>query len=1262
MGRYCRFLSYFAGMIALLSLAACAGADGTGMENNPAALPQLATAWPSGLPKDGVQPWEKLDAAGHIAAAGRSPSAAGAGGVFVPVAERAYESPAGVTDNLGTARLESGVPGAKNLSYAMYRLPLGALKPGVVSIDANPLPRTDGKLGQYYVGLSDYTKGAWEWRGPFNVNHVVLETAAQARAGKAYASSLGLMYICLVAYDGARFDAIGIEVLPLSTPDLTAPASPAGFAAEPRKGAVYLSWTPAADPDLAGYRLYFSPRAFTDPSQAGVKQLPYLLDRPEYLFPAANFLLHFRVCAADKNGNASGLSAELFPTPLPGAPPAMTLSSSAPGARPGEMLSLTATGCSSYDWDANGDGSFELLGDTGGQAPAETGQLGIVRPVVRGWDAAGTGEALLGASLLIDANSRPSASATARPQTGQAPLKVSFRGTAEDADNPPEQLVYAWDFDGDGIYEPNTNILVPPQYEYTKAGIYNAKFRVMDPMGAWDVDTVTILVNAAENQPPNARLISPKPYGDAPSTISFDASASNDPDGTIAKYEWDFDGDGLFDVYGLSPMTSHEYSEPGIYKVRVRVEDDRGAHGSAVLSVVVNETDLGAGVWAMSGRDRRRSGRSAFTGPATNTLKWKFRVPGIYLDPIFDAVAGADGSVYVANERGAVRALNPDGSYKWLYCTEGDRVTTPGVGPDGTVYVGSNDGKMYAIDPDGSLKWTFNAGGIVRTPAIKADGTLYFGTLNKLYALNPDGSQRWVYSFTSAITKTPALAADGTIYIGVAYQLYAFNSTGSLQWSSSLLNEVYTSPAVGLDGTIYVGYRFAGIYAFSSSGAFKWQHSTGDIMSTPVIGIDGSVLFESAGTLYALNPDSSDKWSYAMGRYESISRPAVATDGTIYVGSENGRLFAINPDGSFKWADPNGNTGTSSPAIGIDGSVYIVSNSTTVYAYQSDGSVKWQYIPKCGVNSSPAIGMDGTVYIGGSQAFIAINPDGSLKWSYPTSYDIYSSPAIGSDGSIYVEVGKDLCAFNPNGSLKWSYPVMTTLPLHNLFRSPIIGSDDTVYIASPEQKLYAINPSGSLKWCISLYNTLRSDPTIGAGSTVYVLDQSNRLYSISSSGTINWSFLVDPNLFSAPVIGPDGSLYIGGHNLLCSIALNGTVKWSCNPGDGDTVRSVPVVRSDNKIVISSISGKVIVLNPDGSLYSTYSSDERGNCAISLGGDGTVYMTSEDERLYAIDPAGSTKWSYRTGYGMKIAPVIGADGTIYAVSDDGYLYAIGPGAG
>jgi YD repeat-containing protein len=96
--------------------------------------------------------------------------------------------------------------------------------------------------------------------------------------------------------------------------------------------------------------------------------------------------------------------------------------------------------------------------------------------------------------------------------------------------------------------------------------------------------------------------------------IAFNASGSSDPDGTIAKYEWDLDGNGSYETdTGSTPTTSRSYATAGDVAVKLRVTDDNfatdtvahtvtigNAGPTAVLSATPNPATIGQTV-ALSG-------------------------------------------------------------------------------------------------------------------------------------------------------------------------------------------------------------------------------------------------------------------------------------------------------------------------------------------------------------------------------------------------------------------------------------------------------------------------------------------------------------------------------------------------------------------------------------------------------------------------------------------------------------------------------------
>ena len=366
-----------------------------------------------------------------------------------------------------------------------------------------------------------------------------------------------------------------------------------------------------------------------------------------------------------------------------------------------------------------------------------------------------------------------------------------------------------------------------------------------------------------------------------------------------------------------------------------------------------------------------------------------------------------------------------DGTIKWTYETGAGIESSPTIASDGTIYIGSHDNKLYALNPDGTLKWKFSAGkpvyikewdvykGIPSAPTIDKGGNIYFITPPiYMFALTPAGKEKWrapVYT-ASHIGASPVIVSDGTIYIGS--ESYPHVQPGGPK-------------ATGQDTTTQeFGAR---VYAFYPDGKEKWRYDTNGACLANAIAIasDGTIYASGSdlgpdpgGTgdaLFAFNPDGSIKWKFPSERIEGP--PAIAKDGTIYIGSKSGKFLAINPDGRQKWVFQTAKGISAIAAIGKDGKIYFGSWDGNFYALSSEGKELWRFDTKVGrdpkifespymetITTSAAISADGTIYFGDIiDTFYALTLNGKEKWRYKTrGGGFVSSPAIGQDGTVYV--------------------------------------------------------------------------------------------------------------------------------------------------------------------------------------------------------------------------------------------------------------------
>ncbi|TKD54907.1 PKD domain-containing protein, partial [Flavobacterium sp. ASW18X] len=176
--------------------------------------------------------------------------------------------------------------------------------------------------------------------------------------------------------------------------------------------------------------------------------------------------------------------------------------------------------------------------------------------------------------IEVMANQAPLAVITTDGITGNAPFNVVFSG--EDSTDDANTIVdYAWDF-GDGNVASGVNV----NHVFENPGEYTVTLTVTDNVGNTNFTTVTIsVVQGLIN--PNAVITVDTQEGNAPLLINFSGTESEDSDGSIVTYSWDF-GNG---TTASGEIVSYEYTEVGEYIVSLTVTDNDGLTDTATAVV-----------------------------------------------------------------------------------------------------------------------------------------------------------------------------------------------------------------------------------------------------------------------------------------------------------------------------------------------------------------------------------------------------------------------------------------------------------------------------------------------------------------------------------------------------------------------------------------------------------------------------------------------------------------------------------------------------
>jgi outer membrane protein assembly factor BamB len=537
---------------------------------------------------------------------------------------------------------------------------------------------------------------------------------------------------------------------------------------------------------------------------------------------------------------------------------------------------------------------------------------------------------------------------------------------------------------------------------------------------------------------------------------------------------------------------------------------------------------------------------------------------------------------------------------------------TPSVDANGIIYVNTNVGHIYAYDISSGLAIWANPISIndVNLSAMAIDNknraycTSYKG-LNVIDTSN--GLLEWVYYINAAgssVNSIPTLDASDNIYFGFgANYVYSINAlTRSFNWKyqTGAGGAVPSMPLLSDNNNIYFGANNGKIYDLSGNGAIaippivpmymlNAQHTgvspyygpiqtpsllrqanftASNLFVLPSIAIagDGTLyLGTNNGYLTALNAsDFTQKWSVRLNHASNnngfftspdsmYTTPSISSDGTIYVGSNEGYLYAVNPsNGALKWKYNAGYPLQSSPTLDKNNNIYFGAG-TRVYSLGDAITypfTRWlaPFDTSANVNSSPALGQNGFLYFGSDDGYVyALNSlTGLLQWKFNAQEPIYMSVSVDAsnnviigngsymDGSLYYLDGATLGLTDASRKL-WTNKPQVSLggPLYNT----VAVKGDTIYLSAIGH-VYAIDrATGITKWKFIATNCYYTSPLVDASGTIYVASLNARtnhgtIHAFTDNGNSVTRYWPDYDTGHAyerlapPVLGSDGTIYI----------------------------------------------------------------------------------------------------------------------------------------
>ncbi len=381
----------------------------------------------------------------------------------------------------------------------------------------------------------------------------------------------------------------------------------------------------------------------------------------------------------------------------------------------------------------------------------------------------------------------PVANFSASPQSGTAPLNVSFSDLSSN-----EPTAWSWEFQG-GI--PATSTAKNPSVVYNTPGTYFVTLTASNAAGS-DVEVKTgyITVSPAITTPVANFSANPQ-SGTAPLNVSFTDLSSNEP----TAWSWEFQG-GIPATSTVQTPTV-VYNTPGTYFVTLTASNAAGSDvevktGYITVSPAVSTPEANFSANPQSGTAPLNVSFTDLSSNEPTAWSWEFQggVPATSTEQHPSVVYNSAGTYFVTLT--ASNAAGSDVEVKTSYITVSPAVTTPvanfSANPQsGTAPLNVSFTDLSSNEPT-TWSWEFQ-GGVPATsteqhPSVvyNSAGT-YFVTLTASNAAGSDVEVKTGYITVSPAVSTPeanfsANPQSGTAPLNVSFTDLSSNEPTAWSW------------------------------------------------------------------------------------------------------------------------------------------------------------------------------------------------------------------------------------------------------------------------------------------------------------------------------------------------------------------------------------------------------------------------------------------------------------------------------------------------
>jgi len=311
---------------------------------------------------------------------------------------------------------------------------------------------------------------------------------------------------------------------------------------------------------------------------------------------------------------------------------------------------------------------------------------------------------------------------------------------------------------------------------------------------------------------------------------------------------------------------------------------------------------------------------------------------------------GPGSDVYIIAEDRALHSLNGEtGEVNWIYRPGGKLRSFLMIGADGTIYIQNDRQELFAVTPGGSGRWKLFLGSeLAVLPAGGLDGRIFLPLIRGgVLCVSRFGEILWNIDTESEASAAPVVNAEGLVWIPLTSgQIICVDPWGEKLASADFTESVSTL-ALDSGGRIWAGGYDGAISVFPHCSnphldesliqldpVFRLKTESSRVSTILTTDSREGVVFYAAGEVVSYSEDGKE-----IGRFRialSGGAPSISAYGTIFAPVFDGSIRIVHPNSGNMHTELQVESVLSEPLLTNQGMLIAGSKDWLLYAWKAE--------------------------------------------------------------------------------------------------------------------------------------------------------------------------------------------------------------------------------------------------------------------------------------------------------------------------------------